>query len=105
MTKRPSIIAGMDLTPPAQAQSDKVIIPAPQAAPAKPRAVRRDVQHTSVYIPRPAYERLREIAFAERRKIHELLMQGIDRVIAERGHPERATRSTAALQGRRDTTE
>lgn len=104
MTKRPSIIAGMDLAPPAPAQSGKAEIPALQAAPAKPRAPRPDVQHTSVYIPRPAYERLREIAFAERRKIHELLMQGIDLVIAERGHPERATRSTAALQ-RHDTTE
>jgi hypothetical protein len=105
MTKRPSIIAGMDLSPPATAQGGKVAdMPAPQTSPAKPRAARPDVQHTSVYIPRAAYERLREIAFSERCKIHELLMQGIDLVIAERGHPERATRSTAALQ-RHDTTE
>ena len=105
MTKRPSIIAGMDLMPPASAQAGKgVEIAASQPAPAKPRPRRSDVQHTSVYIPRAAYERLREIAFAERCKIHDLLMQGIDLVIAERGHPERATRSTAALQ-RHDTTE
>ena len=105
MTRRPSIIAGMDLMPPIHAQSGKgAEIPAPQAAPATPRAIRPDVQHTSVYIPRAAYERLREIAFAERCKIHALVMQGIDQVIAERGHPERATRSTAALQ-RHDTTE
>lgn len=105
MTKRPSIIAGMDLSPSAPAQSGKAAeTPAPQTAPPKPRAARPDVQHTSVYIPRAAYERLREIAFAERCKIHDLLMQGVDLVIAERGHSERATRSTAALQ-RHDTTE
>lgn len=105
MTKRPSIIAGMDLSPPAPAQGGKVAEASPpQAVPAKPRAPRPDVQHTSVYIPRAAYERLREIAFSERCKIHDLLMQGIDLVIAERGHPERATRSMAALQ-RHDATE
>lgn len=103
MTKRPSIIAGMDLASPASAQAGKTVeFTASQSVPTKPR--RLDVQHTSVYIPRAAYERLREIAFAERCKIHDLLMQGIDLVIAERGHPERATRSTAASQ-RRDTTE
>lgn len=105
MTKRPSIIAGMDLTPPASAQAGKgAEHAASQPAPPRPRPHRSDVQHTSVYIPRAAYERLREIAFAERCKIHDLLMQGVDLVIAERGHPERATRSTTALQ-RSDTTE
>lgn len=56
-----------------------------------------DVQHTSVYIPRAAHERLREIAFHERVKMHDLIMEGLDLVIEKRGHPERATRSTKEL--------
>jgi hypothetical protein len=65
MTKRPSIIAGMDLTPPASAQAGKgVEIAASQPVPAKSRPRRFDVQYASVHIPRAAYERLREIAFA-----------------------------------------
>ena len=55
------------------------------------------MQHTSVYIPRAAYERLREVAFAERVKMHDLIMQGLDLVIEKRGHPERASRSTTEL--------
>ena len=66
-------------------------VPASRPTPSKPKA---DVQHTSVYIPRAAYERLREVAFAERVKMHDLIMEGLDLVIEKRGHPERATRST-----------
>jgi hypothetical protein len=104
--KRPSIIAGIDLPNAATAANAAKIVdmPAQASTPARARKARPDVQHTSVYIPRGAYERLREIAFAERCKIHDLLMQGIDLVISERGHPERATRSITALQ-RQDTTE
>ena len=87
MAKRPSII-------------DAVMAPAPvPAVTLEDRPVakaRPDVQHTSVYIPRAAYERLREIAFAERVKIHDLLMEGVDLAIERRGHPERAKRSTKA---------
>jgi hypothetical protein len=111
MSKRPSIIDDLELPPkrPAPAPSSNVVeIPTAAAVPAPPparrRAPRPDVQHTSVYIPREAFERLREIAFTERCKIHDLIMQGLDLVIAERGHPERATRSVTALQ-RQDTTE
>ena len=31
--------------------------------------------HTSVYLPEAAYEALRQVAFDERRKIHDLLMK------------------------------
>ena len=81
MSKRPSLIAG--LTDPA---------PAPAREPAAPpvyKKEKKDVQHTSIYVPREAFERLREIAFHERAKIHDLIMEGIDAVIERRGHPER----------------
>jgi hypothetical protein len=68
-----------------------------RAEPVRLSKPRPDVQHTSVYIPRAAFERLREIAFAERLKVHDLLMEGVDRVISERGHPERARRGIKKL--------
>ncbi len=82
--KRPSMIdAMMNPEPPAEAA------PAAPPTPAKPKP---DVQHTSVYIPRGAHERLREIAFHERVKMHDLIMEGLDLVIQKRGHGEKATR-------------
>src|SRR5262249_34305679 len=88
MAKRPSIID--TVTNPAIAATELEASAPP--VPAKPKP---DVQHTSVYIPRSAYERLREIAFAERVKIHDLLMEGVDAVIERRGHGERARRASA----------
>jgi hypothetical protein len=82
MSKRPSLIDS--LTVPTQAAVPVAEpVPPPQVKP------RRDVQHTSIYVPRAAFERLREIAFSERVKIHDLIMEGVDRVIENRGHPER----------------
>ena len=84
--KRPSMIDAM-MSPEAPAEA----APAAPVAPAKPKP---DVQHTSVYIPRAAHERLREIAFHERVKMHDLIMEGLDLVIQKRGHDERATRGS-----------
>ena len=87
MTKRPSVIDEIDMPARPAASSNVVEIPPVAASPAP----RPGVHHTSVYIPRAAFERLREMAYYERCKIHDLIMEGLDRVIAERGHPERAT--------------
>ncbi len=87
--KRPSMIDAMMAPEPPVA--------APMVAPVAPPKAKPDVQHTSVYIPRPAHERLREIAFHERVKMHDLIMEGLDLVIEKRGHPERASRSTTEL--------
>jgi hypothetical protein len=101
MAKRPSIIGELDLTPttpkkpPAQKAAKSATIVDLKAETEK-AAKARDVQHTSVYIPRAAYERLREIAFHERKKIHDLIMEGVDATIAARGHSESARRSPKA---------
>jgi hypothetical protein len=87
MAKRPSIISELELATPAPRSQPATV------EPPKPIKPRPDVQHTSVYIPREAFERLREIAFTERKKIHDLLMEGVDAVIATRGHSERARRT------------
>ena len=66
---------------------------APVAGPAmhedKPRA-RPDIAKSTIYLPSAVHDRLREIAFTERCKVHDLIMEGIDRMLESRGHPERA---------------
>jgi hypothetical protein len=60
-----------------------------RSAPAKPagRWVRPDIKHTSVYLPEAAYEALRQVAFDERCKIHDLLMEGVELALKKRGYP------------------
>jgi hypothetical protein len=56
------------------------------SAPAKPAArwPRSDIKHTSVYLPEAAYEALRQVAFDERCKIHDLLMEGVELALKRR---------------------
>jgi hypothetical protein len=59
------------------------------SATAKPagRWARPDIKNTSVYLPEAAYEALRQVAFDERRKIHDLLMEGVELALKKRGYP------------------
>jgi hypothetical protein len=43
--------------------------------------------HSSVYLPEGVYEALRETAFKERCKIHDLVLQGIELALRKRGYP------------------
>jgi hypothetical protein len=45
------------------------------------------IVHSSMYLPEPVYEALREAAFKERCKIHDIIMQGIDAALKKRGYP------------------
>lgn len=60
--------------------------PAP-AAPVKPvgRKPRPGIVHTSVYLPEALYEGLRRVAFEERVKIHDLVLEGIGMALRKRG--------------------
>jgi hypothetical protein len=62
---------------------------APAETPRQPagRRPRPDVVHSSLYLPEAVYEALRETAFKERCKIHDLVMQGIDLALRRRGYP------------------
>jgi hypothetical protein len=51
------------------------------------RRSRPDVVHSSLYLPEAVYEALRETAFRERCKIHDLVMQGIEMALKRRGYP------------------
>jgi hypothetical protein len=81
MPKRPNVVGDLIL--------DTDADPTPERAEAPPRKPASNVQHSSIYIPRAVYDRLREIAFHEHVKIHDLIMDGLDLVMAQRGHPER----------------
>ena len=42
---------------------------------------------SSLYLPEPVYEALRKIAFEERLKIHDVVLEGIDLALRRRGYP------------------
>ena len=49
-------------------------------------AVRAVVRHYSLYLPAGVHEALREVAFHERLKIHDIIMQGIETALKKRGY-------------------
>ena len=60
--------------------------PRPRRSNARRRS-RPDVVHSSVYLQEGVYEALRETAFKERCKIHDLVLQGIELALRKRGYP------------------
>ncbi len=48
---------------------------------------RPSIVHSSLYLPEPVYEALRKIAFEERLKIHDVVLEGIDTALRRRGYP------------------
>jgi hypothetical protein len=57
------------------------------SAPARPvgRQGRPGIVHTSLYLPEALYEGLREAAFKDRRKIHDIVLEGIEMALRKRG--------------------
>ncbi len=62
--------------------------PTPKAT-SRPRGrqPRPGVVHTSLYLPGAVHEALGEAAFKERRRIHDLVMEGIGLALRRRGYP------------------
>jgi hypothetical protein len=58
---------------------------APNARPAR-REPAADMVHTSLYLPRAVHDALREIAFHDRAKIHDLVMEAIGTFLKRRGY-------------------
>jgi hypothetical protein len=84
MSKRPSIIGDLKLV---SSEPEQAPAPVPEPAKSSPRRVRPDIVHTSVYLPKPVYKKLREIAFTTDQKIHDVIMEGIDQALRRYGHP------------------
>lgn len=89
MTKRPSIIGGLNLpSSELREPSSEKPITASEAVPkAAGRRARPEIVHTSVYLPREVHRRLREIAFTRDVKVHDVIMEGIDAALQKHGHP------------------
>src|SRR5262249_38716241 len=82
-------------------QEQKTMVKRPRApvaasgAPKGPTRPRPDVVQSSVYLPEPVYEALRETAFKERCKIHDVVMEGIGLALRKRGYPALTTSKRA----------
>ncbi|MCB8835816.1 hypothetical protein [Aurantimonas sp. VKM B-3413] len=81
---RPSVFADVDLNIAKEAPQPE---PAQTAAEAPQAKADKEVIKTSTYLPRPVHDVLREIAFHERSKVHDLLMEGVEHVLKSRRHP------------------
>lgn len=62
-------------------------LPPSPSRPGKPvgRKPRPGIVHSSLYLPEVVYEGLREVAFRERCKIHDIVLEGIQMAIRKRG--------------------
>ncbi len=86
MSKRPSVFDTAPLIPPAVArgatagQVDEAAVPASSS-----REKRAQVKAT-VYLDPAVHDVLREIAFHERKKVHDLFVEGLDQVLTSRRH-------------------
>ena len=63
---------------------ERQVSPVETVAKKKTKA-KKDIQHTTVYVPKVVYEQWRELAFTERKKMHDYLLEGLDRVFQNRG--------------------
>jgi predicted DNA-binding ribbon-helix-helix protein len=52
-----------------------------------PGTLKQRAHQLSVYLEAPVYDALRDIAHAERTKLHPLILEGIDMVLKKRGAP------------------
>lgn len=59
--------------------------PLAERSPTSGGSRRPGLKQQTAYLPEPVYEQLRALAFEERRKMHDLLMEGLDMVFKQRG--------------------
>lgn len=86
MAKRPSLLANIDMEAGqgASPEAAKVVKMPKQAVPVADKA--KSVK-SSLYLPPQAHRKLKEIAFAKECKVHDLVVQGLDRVLKDNGYP------------------
>lgn len=90
--KRPSILQVLAEGPELAPAEAPIAAPAEVRAKQQPRLVTQpaDIVRTSIYISRASHERLREIAFAKRRRVHSLIVEAIDTLLDQHGLGETA---------------
>jgi hypothetical protein len=57
----------------------------PASLTTKPAGRRPGIKQQTAYLPEPVYEQLRKLAFDERRRMHDYILEGLDRVFRNRG--------------------
>jgi hypothetical protein len=64
-------------------------LPAAPGGPGTPRGrpARPGIVHSSLYLPEATHDALREAAFKERRKIHDIVLEGIELALRKRKRP------------------
>jgi hypothetical protein len=62
-------------------------LPPTSSSAAKPqgRQPRPGIVHSSLYLPMATHDALREVAFRERIKIHDIVLEGIEMALRKRG--------------------
>lgn len=75
----------LDDPPPAAPAATSAAPKRPEASPIV--AEDADIHKHTTYLRMPVYEQLRRLAFDERRKIHDYLIEGLDLVFHKRGLP------------------
>lgn len=87
-TPRPALFDPKPAQPPAAlpAATGGTVEIAPAAQPASGKGRKATVK-TSLYLDPAVHDKLREIAFQERRKLHDLIVEGVDHVLKTRLHP------------------
>jgi hypothetical protein len=80
--KRPSVIDNLDLQPDATLAATETNVPQAQET-----TKATEVHHTSIYLPKVAYRRIREIAAARDVRPHDIIVEGVDMVLAKHGYP------------------
>ncbi len=82
----PAVRAGKPVGAILMAKRTRSPRPTPNAS-ARPqgRQPRPGIVHSSVYLPEALYEGLRRVAFEERRKINDIVLEGIELALLKRG--------------------
>lgn len=69
-----------------QRSAEIVQLDLPQQSPPRPAAtLKQRAKQMSVYLEPPVYDQLRELAFAERTKMHALMLEALDLLFKQRG--------------------
>lgn len=80
----PMAPAGTPLGKPAKAKEAEPAARTGEGA-SRRGTIRERATQMSVYLEHPAYDQLRELAFTERKKMHQLLLEGVDLLFKKRG--------------------
>ena len=72
---------------PAAMDPGPVIPLKPPAAPNKPAGIKQRCHQLSHYLEDPVFDQMRSIAFEERVKMHQLLLEAVDLLLKKRGAP------------------